>query len=137
LQNARLVATESLQAARSTYAAAIQLAQREPQADASQRNAVFTVRFAFGSARVSLSEAERSGLIAEARDAPLIVLRGRTDGTTDSVSDARVARERAGAMQALLVQGGIEPARIRTTWQPAGDHIADNATAQGRELNRR
>ena len=40
-------------------------------------------------------------------------------------------------MQLLLVQAGIEPARIRTTWQPAGDYAADNELPGGRALNRR
>jgi outer membrane protein OmpA-like peptidoglycan-associated protein len=36
-----------------------------------------------------------------------------------------------------LVAAGVDPARIRATYQPAGDHVADNASAGGRGLNRR
>jgi len=35
------------------------------------------------------------------------------------------------------VQAGVDPARIRTTYQPIGDHVADNVSADGRALNRR
>jgi len=30
------------------------------------------------------------------------------------------------------MQAGVEPSRIRTTWQPIGDHLASNETAEGR-----
>jgi outer membrane protein OmpA-like peptidoglycan-associated protein len=36
-----------------------------------------------------------------------------------------------------LVAAGVDPARIRATYQPAGDHVAENASASGRGLNRR
>jgi len=36
-----------------------------------------------------------------------------------------------------LLAAGIEASRIRTTYQPAGDPIADNDTASGRAMNRR
>jgi outer membrane protein OmpA-like peptidoglycan-associated protein len=35
-----------------------------------------------------------------------------------------------------LVAAGVDPARIRATYQPAGDHLADNVSAGGRGLNR-
>jgi flagellar motor protein MotB len=31
----------------------------------------------------------------------------------------------------------VDPSRIRATYQPAGDQVADNASARGRDLNRR
>jgi outer membrane protein OmpA-like peptidoglycan-associated protein len=67
----------------------------------------------------------------------LIVTRGRTDGDAESPAESRVARERAAAARAFLVQNGVDPARIRTTYQPVGDHTSDNDTPEGRALNRR
>jgi outer membrane protein OmpA-like peptidoglycan-associated protein len=40
-------------------------------------------------------------------------------------------------MRDYLVGAGVDPARIRATYQPAGDHVADNTPAGGRNLNRR
>lgn len=104
---------------------------------ATSSNAIYPVLFAYGSTRVNLPDADATRLLAEARDAPLIVLRGRTDGSTESVTESRIARERSAAVQAYLVRAGIDPNRIRATWQPVGDHAADNRTDDGRTLNRR
>jgi outer membrane protein OmpA-like peptidoglycan-associated protein len=54
--------------------------------------------------------------------------RGRTDGCQDSPADSRIAKDRAEAVKDRLVGAGIDPARIRTTYQPSGDHAADNTT---------
>ena len=40
-------------------------------------------------------------------------------------------------MRDYLVGAGVDAARIRATYQPAGDHAADNASADGRAMNRR
>jgi outer membrane protein OmpA-like peptidoglycan-associated protein len=135
LQNTRIVANENQRAAAAAMASAAQLAQA---ADASSgRNAVYAVLFLYGSSQVQIGDVEVARLVEDARGAPLIVLRGRTDGVAETIAEGRVARKRAEAVQALLVQAGIEPARIRTTWQPAGDHAADNELPGGRTLNRR
>lgn len=100
-------------------------------------NTVFTVRFAFGSTRVSIPEELGAALVEEARSAPLIVLKGRTDGVSDALVEIRFARERAAAVRDYLVGAGIDAGRIRATYQPTGDHEADNSTSVGRSLNRR
>ena len=80
----------------------------------------------------------RNYVPAEAyRQSPLVVLRGRTDGTTDSPIESRIARERAAAVRDYLAAAGVDPTRIRATYQPAGDHAADNTAATGRAANRR
>jgi len=76
-------------------------------------------------------------LIEEAKTAPMVLLRGRTDGTTDAPAESRIARDRATAVRDYLVAAGVDPARVRATYQPAGDHVAHNASAEGRSLNRR
>ena len=40
-------------------------------------------------------------------------------------------------MRDYLVAAGVDPKRIRDTYQPVGDHAADNTSAAGREMNRR
>ena len=145
LQNTRILAHESQRAAEAARATAVRLAAQQvvaalalPAPPAPEpANAVYSIRFAFGSTQVDVPEAEAARLLAEARAAPLIMLRGRTDGATETPGESRIARERAAAIHAYLVQAGIEPARIRATHQPVGDHAADNASADGRALNRR
>ena len=143
LQNARILATESARAAQASSETATRLAQQvraQPvpmTCTAPTRNKVYSILFGFGSANLPLASTELSAAIEEARLAPLIVLSGRTDGTTETPGEARIARQRAAAVQALLVAAGVEPARIRTTWQPVGDYAADNTSPAGRALNRR
>jgi outer membrane protein OmpA-like peptidoglycan-associated protein len=76
-------------------------------------------------------------LAGAAQKAPLVMVRGRTDAGQATLADERIARERAQAAQVLLVQLGVPPQRIRTTWQAAGDAVAPLNTAEGRALNRR
>ena len=78
-----------------------------------------------------------SALVESTRGAPLVLLRGRTDGATDSPAESRIARERAAAVRDYLVGVGVDAARIRATYQPAGDHAADNSSSAGQGLNRR
>ena len=66
----------------------------------------------------------------DAKAAPLVLLRGRTDGSSDAPVESRIARERAAAVRDYLVAAGVDPARIRATYQPAGDHVADNSSAR-------
>jgi len=102
-----------------------------------QANSVFTIRFDFGSTRVDVPADAASALIANARAAPLVLLRGRTDGAIDSTIESRIARERSAAVRDYLVGAGVDPARIRATYQPVGDYAADNSNPTGRGMNRR
>jgi outer membrane protein OmpA-like peptidoglycan-associated protein len=100
-------------------------------------NVVFTVRFPSGGRTLALSPRARTVLASAAQKAPLVMVRGRTDAGQATLADERIARERAEAAQVLLVQLGVPPQRIRTTWQAAGDAVAPLNTAEGRTLNRR
>jgi outer membrane protein OmpA-like peptidoglycan-associated protein len=144
LQNTRILAAESGRMADSTAATLQQLAARQQaiaalttHATAPQANSVFAVRFEFGSTRVVIPAEMSAALIEEARLAPLVVLKGRTDGTTDTSAESRIARDRAAAVRDYLVEAGVDASRIRATHQPAGDHAADNTEAIGRAMNRR
>lgn len=136
LHNARIVASEAQRAAASALSAPpVQLGQADEVAP--QANGIYTVRFDFGSARVTLPPETAAAMVQEARQAPLVLLRGRTDGSTDTLGESRVARGRAEAVRDYLVAAGVDPARIRATHQPTGDHVADNGTSSGRGENRR
>jgi outer membrane protein OmpA-like peptidoglycan-associated protein len=142
LHNTRIAASEAAHRADRAAAAASQLvALRQASAvrveTPSSGNVVFTVHFAFGHSEVRIPEPDALALIDQARQSALIVTRGRTDGDVESPAESRIARERAAAARAFLVQAGVDPARIRTTYQPVGDHASDNGTAEGRALNRR
>jgi outer membrane protein OmpA-like peptidoglycan-associated protein len=141
LQNTRITATESGRLAESATATLARASARQQtiaaMAAASQANSVFTIRFDFGSSRVVVPADTTAALIESARTAPLVMLRGRTDGTTDSPAESRIARERAAAVRDYLVGAGVDPARIRATYQPIGDFAADNSNPSGRGMNRR
>jgi outer membrane protein OmpA-like peptidoglycan-associated protein len=145
LQNTRLMATESGRVSETTAATLANLAARQQILTAMQgapgqqpkANSVFTVRFDFGSTRVVIPTDVASTLVEDAKASPLVMLRGRTDGSSDAPAESRVARDRAAAVRDYLVAAGVDPARIRATYQPAGDHVADNVSAGGRGLNRR
>lgn len=148
LQNTRILATESGRIADSTTATLQQLAARQQAIAALQErapvpapvpkaNSLFAVRFDFGSTRLAMPAELSAALVEEARSAPLVVLKGRTDGSADSLAESRIARERAAAVRDFLIAAGVDVSRIRATWQPVGDHAADNTDAGGRSLNRR
>ena len=145
LQNTRILANETGRMAAHATAtlervAAGQKAIAALQAAlpvASPSNTVFTIHFDFGSTHVVLPSDVAATVIESARAAPLVLLRGRTDGITDSPVESRIARERAAAVRAYLVSAGVDPARIRATYQPAGDHAADNTSPTGQGMNRR
>jgi outer membrane protein OmpA-like peptidoglycan-associated protein len=144
LANTRILATESGRLAESTAATLERLAARSTTAAAAPvvsapppGNSIYTVHFDFASARAVVPADNAAALIAEARVAPLIVLRGRTDGASDTLAESRIARERAATVRDYLISAGVDPARIRVTYQPVGDRIADNTDPTGRALNRR
>ena len=141
LQNTRIVATESGRLAETAAATLERVSARQQvivaMASAPQANSVFTIRFDFGSTRVVVPTDTASALIDNARAAPLVLLRGRTDGAIDSIGESRIARERAAAVRDYLVGAGVDPARIRATYQPVGDFAADNSSPSGQGMNRR
>lgn len=145
LQNTRILATESGRLADTTAATLAHMAARqqvlaaiaEPAAPSARANSIHTVHFGFGSTRVVVPQDMAAALIADAKAAPLVLLRGRTDGSSDAAAESRIARDRAAAVRDYLVAAGVDAARIRATYQPAGDHAADNNAAAGRALNRR
>jgi outer membrane protein OmpA-like peptidoglycan-associated protein len=151
LQNTRILAAESAREAEAQGSAVARLTRQQRELvehvaairtesapePADVRNTVYTVTFPFAGTRLHLASTDAALLASAARYAPLVLLRGRTDGTAETPGESRVARERAEAVRDWLVNAGVEPKRIRLTWQPVGDHAADNHDPHGRALNRR
>ena len=145
LQNTRILADESGRMAAHATATLERVAAGQKTIAALQAalpvantgNAVFTIHFEFGSTRVAVPPDVAVSVVDSARTAPLVLLRGRTDGVTDSPTESRIARERAVAVRGYLVSAGVDPARIRVSYQPAGDHAADNSNPTGQGMNRR
>ena len=140
-----MLATESGRLAEATTATLANMAARQqllaamqgPAAQQPRPNSVYTVRFEFGGIRVVMPTEVSSALIEDAKAAPLVMLRGRTDGTNDVLVESRIASDRAAAVRDYLVAAGVDPTRIRATYQPVGDPVADNTSVGGRSLNRR
>jgi outer membrane protein OmpA-like peptidoglycan-associated protein len=118
-------------------AAASKTAAQSASGNAAQANSIFTLRFGFNSTKVTVPADIAAALTAAARAAPLVLLRGRTDGATDTSAASRIAHQRAIAVRDYLVAAGVDPSRIRTTHQPTGDHVADNNSAVSKGMNRR
>lgn len=64
-------------------------------------------------------------------------LEGYTDNTGDSNANKQLSLDRANAIQALLIQGGVDPARISTDGWGDEKPVASNDTEEGRAKNRR
>lgn len=141
LKNTQIAASESSRLLELTtaHAAKREVTRRTADAAAATRtgNSVFTVNFDFGETRAAVPPDVGAAMVESARGAPLIFLRGRTDGENDSPTESRIARERAAAVRDYLVASGVPAARIRTTYQPSGDPVGENRSDGGRRANRR
>lgn len=154
LNNTQLVAAEASTKAAASQSVLTQIAQRcgvpAPAAPtpapppptgailpSAPANTVYVLHFPFGKSTLNLTEDSALALANAVRGAQLIQIRGRTDGASDTPSEAYVARERANAVHDYLVAMGVPADRIRSTYQAAGDHVSDNSTMAGRALNRR
>ena len=87
-------------------------------------NLVAVVPFGLGSAAMSIEEADAAALVRRAKDAAVIMIRGRTDATGDSLSETALARRRAEAAGEFLQRAGVSRDKLRLTWQGAGDPVA-------------
>jgi len=87
-------------------------------------NLVAVVPFGMGSAAWSVEQVDAAALVRRAKDAAVIMIRGRTDATGDSLQETALARRRAEAAAEFLHQAGVPKDRLRLTWQGAGDPIA-------------
>ena len=86
-------------------------------------NLVAVVPFGMGSATWSVEQADAAALVRRAKDAAVIMIRGRTDATGDSLQETALARRRAEAAAEFLQQAGVSKDKLRLTWQGAGDPV--------------
>lgn len=66
-----------------------------------------------------------------------VMIEGYTDSTGSAAYNQDLSKRRADAVRTELVSGGINPQRIVTKGFGAESPVADNATASGRQQNRR
>ncbi len=66
-----------------------------------------------------------------------VLLEGHTDNAGSDVLNFSLSRRRAAAVQAYVVEQGIEPSRVQTEGVGESDPVVSNATAAGRRENRR
>jgi len=99
-------------------------------------NLVAVVPFGMGSSAWSVEQADAAALVRRAKDAAVIMIRGRTDATGDSLQETALARRRAEAAAEFLHQAGVPKDRLRLTWQGAGDPIAGLRPAERAQSRR-
>jgi outer membrane protein OmpA-like peptidoglycan-associated protein len=66
-----------------------------------------------------------------------IEIQGHTDDVGNAAANVKLSQKRAEAIRAALVKGGVAPTRLRATGFGPTRPRASNATAEGREQNRR
>lgn len=80
---------------------------------------------------------EQASVLAGAKDAAMISIRGRTSSPRSNAKGEGVALARALAARSYLVARGVSPLKISVNFASAADFIADNSTAEGRIKNQR
>jgi outer membrane protein OmpA-like peptidoglycan-associated protein len=139
LTAAKIVLTETLDQQRVLSASAPKPAPAATvEAIATKPNQIFIIQFALGSAELRVPAAQQAPLLAQAQTAKFIVIRGRTDAMTDSLSETRLAQRRAEAAYHYLVRSVRLPADgVRLSWQGAGGQAQVGASVDARQANRR
>lgn len=101
-------------------------------------NQVFVVPFRLGSSAIELESEQASRLTKAAAGAQLVVVRGRTDASADSLAETALAQRRAQAASDFLVaRAGVPRERLRLQWQGAGDPLEAGNSPSQRQRNRR
>ena len=96
--------------------------------------------FDFDSAELrpeSLTELER--VVTFMNDVPFAtaLIEGHTDSVGSAAYNLKLSDRRAKAVYDYLTSRGVDPARLSSIGKGLTAPIADNATAEGRQLNRR
>lgn len=66
-----------------------------------------------------------------------VTINGHTDSSGDATNNKKLSLARAESVKKFLMLRGIQPERLETVGHGSEKPVADNATADGRELNRR
>ncbi len=85
-----------------------------------------------GSASWSIEPVDAAALVRRAQGAAVVMIRGRTDATGDSLQETALARRRAETAAEFFELAGVPREKLRLTWQGAGDPVAGiRATERG------
>ena len=114
----------------------IALSERE-QVELHRHSVIFRVSQRTGRSAFRPSQQLQSHLKQIMRRGPCLQVRGYTDGDKDRWIEHETAKQRAYKARAYLITQGYDPNHIEITIVPIGEHVADNATKQGRAKNRR
>ena len=98
---------------------------------------IFRVMHNFARTEFNPSKSLREQLLQAARAGKTIEIRGRTDAVYANDADRYIAMQRALNARVFLANNGIHPRKMHINYLSAGDHVADNGTAEGRARNRR
>lgn len=103
---------------------------------------VFNDRLLFETGKAELSERsqgllERVATLAKEKNLRQLEIGGHTDNQGTEQLNQRLSEQRSAAVKAALVAGGMRPERIKATGYGMSKPEANNATSQGRALNRR
>ena len=82
-------------------------------------------------------ELKRILQVMKENNALVIEISGHTDNTGSDEINNKLSLERANAVRENLLKGGIDQARIKTRGYGKSKPKADNATEEGRQINRR
>ncbi len=114
----------------------IELSERE-QVELHRHSIIFRVSERTGRSEFRPSKPLQSHLKQIMSRGPCLHVRGYTDGDKDLWIERETAKQRAYKARAYLIAQGYDPNHIEITIIPIGQHVADNATKNGRAKNRR
>ncbi len=114
----------------------IKLGERE-QVELHRRSVIFRLSQRTGRSEFRPSTTLQAYLKQAMKLGHCLQVRGYTDGDKDQWIERATATQRAQKARAYLIRQGVPPNHIRITIVPIGEHVADNATKQGRAKNRR
>lgn len=141
-QQAALAARSEADAAKAE-AEELRRQMEDLQARQTDRGLVMTlgdVLFATGKADLKAGSAERlNKLVAFLGKYPdrTVVIEGHTDSTGSEAINQRLSQQRAEAVRAYLLSQGVAANRVSAVGKGESLPVADNATAAGRQQNRR
>ncbi|MES2831615.1 MAG: OmpA family protein [Pseudomonadota bacterium] len=98
---------------------------------------VFRVMHGYAKTDFRPSKSLQQQLLQAARAGKRIEIRGRTDAAAPNAVDREIAMQRALNARVFLANNGIHPRKMQVNYMAAGDHVASNATSEGRARNRR
>ncbi len=114
----------------------IELGERE-QVELHRHSVIFRVSQRKGRSEFRPSKTLQAHLKQALKLGHCLQVRGYTDGDKDQWMERETATQRAQKARAYLIHQGLAPDHIHITIVPIGEHVADNATKQGRAKNRR